>query len=133
MDAAAEMGRNPVSKHQIRPNRSRETNFSGADGDREIFIFPVQLTKSRIGNLTRLIHGSTLLYVMTIHTYLRYTRLYIILYIYITPRVDILSARKPPKTNRRHTLESRTQRAYSLVLEHSYYNIILQCNVTNNT
>ena len=30
-------------------------------------IFPVQLTTSRIGNLTRLIH--TLLYVMTIHTY----------------------------------------------------------------
>ena len=33
-----------------------------------IFIFPVQLTTSRIGNLTRLIH--TLLYVMTIHTYI---------------------------------------------------------------
>ena len=31
-----------------------------------MFIFPVQLTTSRIGNLTRLIH--TLLYVMTIHT-----------------------------------------------------------------
>ena len=30
-------------------------------------FFPVQLTTSRIGNLTRLIH--TLLYVMTIHTY----------------------------------------------------------------
>ena len=30
--------------------------------------FPVQLTTSRIGNLTRLIH--TLLYVMTIHTYI---------------------------------------------------------------
>ena len=39
--------------------------------DREIFIFPVQLTTSRIGNLiTRLIH--TLLYVMTIqHIYAR--------------------------------------------------------------
>ena len=36
-------------------------------GDRGMFIFPVQLTTSRIGNLTRLIH--TLLYVMTIHTY----------------------------------------------------------------
>ena len=34
-------------------------------GNRGIFIFPVQLTTSRIGNLTRLIH--TLLYVMTIH------------------------------------------------------------------
>ena len=31
-------------------------------------IFPVQLTTSRIGNLTRLIH--TLLYVMTIHIYI---------------------------------------------------------------
>ena len=33
-----------------------------------MFIFPVQLTTSRSGNLTRLIH--TLLYVMTIHTYI---------------------------------------------------------------
>ena len=46
----------PVSRDQ----------FSGANGDREIFIFPVQLTTSRIGNHTRLIH--TLLYVMTIQT-----------------------------------------------------------------
>ena len=82
MDAAAESGRNPLSKHQIQPeygdeqadagwdwlNPSRETKFSGTHGDRGIFIFPVQLTTSRIGNLTRLIH--TLLYVMTIHTYI---------------------------------------------------------------
>ena len=46
----------PVSRDQI----------SGTYGDREMFIFPVQLTTSRIGNLTRLIH--TLLYVTTIHT-----------------------------------------------------------------
>ena len=78
MDAVAEIGRNPVSKHQIHPeygespgwrgtgwlNPSRETKFSGTYGDRGIFIFSVQLTTSRIGNLTRLIH--TLLYVMTI-------------------------------------------------------------------
>ena len=32
-----------------RPNQSRETKFSCANGDREIFIFPVQLTTSRIG------------------------------------------------------------------------------------
>ena len=38
------------------PNPSRETKFSGANADREIFIFPVQLTTCRIGNLTRLIH-----------------------------------------------------------------------------
>ena len=36
------------------PNPSRETKFSGANGDREIFVFPVPLTTSRIGNLTRL-------------------------------------------------------------------------------
>ena len=36
-----------------RSNMSRETKFSGANGDRERFIFPVQLTMSRIGNLTR--------------------------------------------------------------------------------
>ena len=36
---------------------ARETKFSGANGDGEIFIFPVQPTTSRIGNLnlTRLI------------------------------------------------------------------------------
>ena len=37
------------------PNPSHETKFSGANEDREIFIFYVQLTTSRIGNLTRLI------------------------------------------------------------------------------
>ena len=37
-------------------------------GDRGLLIFPVQLTTSRIGNLTRLIHN--LLYVRTIHTYI---------------------------------------------------------------
>ena len=35
------------------PNPSRDTKFSGANADREIFIFPVQLTMSRIGNLSR--------------------------------------------------------------------------------
>ena len=49
-----------------RLNPSREAKFSGTYGDRGIFIFPVQLTTNRIGNLTRLIH--TLLYVMAIHT-----------------------------------------------------------------
>ena len=37
-------------------NPSHETKFSGANEDREIFIYPVQLTNSRIGNVTRLIH-----------------------------------------------------------------------------
>ena len=49
-----------------RLNPSCETKFSGTYGDRGIFVFPIQLTTSRIGNLTWLIH--TLLYVMTIHT-----------------------------------------------------------------
>ena len=38
------------------------SKFSGANGDRKISIFPVQLTTNRIGNLTGLIH--TLLYVV---------------------------------------------------------------------
>ena len=37
------------------PNPFRETKISGAKGDGEISIFPLQLTTSRIGNLTRLI------------------------------------------------------------------------------
>ena len=49
----------PVSRDQI---------LRHARGQGKI-IFPVQLTTSRIGNLTRLIH--TLLYVMTIHTFTR--------------------------------------------------------------
>ena len=35
---------------------SPETKFLGANGDRKIPSFPVQLTTSRIGNLIRLIH-----------------------------------------------------------------------------
>ena len=89
MDTVAEIGRNPASKHQIQHeygdeqadagrrllNRpSRETKFSGTYGDRGIFIFPVQLTTCRIGNLIQLVH--TLLYVMTIHTYIHYIHTY---------------------------------------------------------
>ena len=51
-----------------RLNPSRETRFSGANADRGILFFPVQLTTSRIGNLTRLIY--ILLYVMTIRIYI---------------------------------------------------------------
>ena len=67
VDAVAETGRNPVSKHQIQPeygltvggrsNLSRETKLSGANEDREKFIFPVLLTTSGIGDLTRSIHS----------------------------------------------------------------------------
>ena len=71
MDAAAELGRNPVSKQQIQPEHGDEQTDAGRDGrtrlarpnsqartdtDREIFIFPIHLTTSKIGNFTRLIH-----------------------------------------------------------------------------
>ena len=49
---------------------AREIKFSGTNGDRKMSIFPVQLTTSRIGNLTGLIH--TLLYVLTIHDVMKY-------------------------------------------------------------
>ena len=82
-DAAAELGRNPVSKHQIQPEymemMSRLTRDGTAEPDSRDqilrhargqgnIIFPVQLTTSRIGNLTRLIH--ILPYLMTIHTHI---------------------------------------------------------------
>ena len=50
----------PVSRDQILRHARGQGNI----------IFPVQLTTSRIGNLTRLIH--TLLYVMTIHIVYHY-------------------------------------------------------------
>ena len=78
MDAAAELGRNPVStRFSLSMEMSRLTRDGTAEpvsrhqilrharGQGNI-IFPVQLTTSRIDNLTRLIH--TLLYVITIHT-----------------------------------------------------------------
>ena len=95
MDATAELGRNPVCKHQIQPEYGDEQADAGRDcrtrltrsnsqartnADRGILFFPVQLTTCRTGNLTRLIH--TLLYVMTIHTYMyihRYIHTYVIL------------------------------------------------------
>ena len=39
-----------------RANPSRETKFSGANGEREMLIFTVELATGRIGKLTRLIH-----------------------------------------------------------------------------
>ena len=59
MDAAAELGRNPVSKHKIQPEYGDEQADVGRpNADREIFI-------CRTGNLTRLIH--TLAKCVTIH------------------------------------------------------------------
>ena len=78
MNVAAELGRNLVSKHQIQPEYGDEQADVGWDcrtrlarpnsqartnADREIFIFPVQLTTSRIDNLTRLIRTILMLYV----------------------------------------------------------------------
>ena len=48
----------PVSRDQI-------LRYVWEQGNNEIIIFDVQLTTSRIGNLTRLIDN--LLYVMTMH------------------------------------------------------------------
>ena len=55
----AECGKWAGERGSGRPNPARETKFSGANGDRKIFIFLVQLmATSRIGNLevTWLIH-----------------------------------------------------------------------------
>ena len=66
MDAGAEIERNPASKHQIQPDYqewSRLTrdgtvepvsrdHFLRRERGQEMLIFPVQLTSSRIGNLT---------------------------------------------------------------------------------
>ena len=84
MDAAAELGRNPVSistRFSLSMGMSRLTRDGTAEtvsrdqilrharGQGNI-IYPVQLITSRIGNLTHLIH--TLIYVMTIQIYHTY-------------------------------------------------------------
>ena len=53
-----------VGRGTGRSNPPRETKFSAATGDRKKTIFPVRLTMTRIGNVTRLIYS--LLYVMVI-------------------------------------------------------------------
>ena len=68
MDAAAEIGRIPVSKHQIQPEYGDEQADAGRDCRTRLArpnshaqtetgkysFFPVQLTTSRVDNLTRL-------------------------------------------------------------------------------
>ena len=67
------------------PNPFRETKFSGTNTDREIFIFSVQLTTCRTGNLTRLIH--TLAICVAIHTCMyRYVCSIYVLLVYIASR-----------------------------------------------
>ena len=83
MDAAAELGRNPVSKHQLQPEYgemskqtrdgtaepvSRDQILRHARGQGNIIFLCSADHEQDIGNLTRLIH--TLLYVMTIHAYI---------------------------------------------------------------
>ena len=81
MDAAAELGRNPVSKHHIQPEYGDEQADAGRDcrtrlarpnsqartRTGKIFMLPVQLTTCKIGNLTRFIH--ILAICVTIHTH----------------------------------------------------------------
>ena len=54
--ADARDGSERVSRIQIIRRERTET-------DREIFVFPVELTTSRIGNLTRLIHTRLFMYI----------------------------------------------------------------------
>ena len=81
MDAAAELRRNPVSKHPIQPEYGDEQADAGREGRTSLArpnsqartrtgkysFFPVQLTMSRVGNFTRLI--LTLAICVTIHSY----------------------------------------------------------------
>ena len=89
MDAAAELGRNPVSKHQIQPEYRDEQADTGRDGSTRlarpnsqartgtgIYIFPVQLTTSRIGSLTRLIHTLLVYSLCDDHTYIPTCQMY---------------------------------------------------------
>ena len=70
----------PVSRDQILRHARGQGNI----------IFPVQLTTSRIGNLTRLI--DTLLYVMTIYTYIH-------TYIYSTMYMSLNVQKSSKKTD----------------------------------
>ena len=85
MDATAECGRNPVSKHQIQPEYGDEQADAGRDCRTRVarlnsqaptltgkYSFSVQLTTSRIGNLTQLIHNLAIC--MAINTYINYLR-----------------------------------------------------------
>ena len=98
MDAAAELGRNPVSKHQIQPEYGDEQDWRERDGiaepvsrdqilrrERDGIAEPVsrdqilrrergqgkfQLTTTKIGNFIYPVNPYRLLYVMTIHTHI---------------------------------------------------------------
>ena len=92
MDAVEELGWNPVSKHHIQAEYGDEQADAGRDCRTRLArsnsqartrtgkysFFPVQLTTSRIGNLTRLIH--TLAICVTIHTYMKGIFVFNVLY-----------------------------------------------------
>ena len=65
-----EMSRLTRDGNMPNPERARQ-NSLGANGDREIFIFPVQLTTSRIGKISPGL-SLLLLHVMTIYIHRRY-------------------------------------------------------------
>ena len=81
MDAAAELGRNPVNKHQSQPEYGDEQADAGRDCRTRLarpnsqartrtgkyLFFPDHVTTSRIGNLTLLTH--TLAIYVTIHAF----------------------------------------------------------------
>ena len=69
----------PVSRDQI----------LSANADREMFIFSVQLTTSRIGNHTRLIH--ILAICVTIHTYI-HTLTILVAILYLVPNFNVYTA-----------------------------------------
>ena len=68
----------PISRDQILRHARGQGNI----------IFPVQLTTSRIGNLTRLIH--TLLYVMTIHTIYIHTYIHTVVMLLVIGKENTL-------------------------------------------
>ena len=89
----------PVSRDQILRHARGQGNT----------IFPVQLTTSRIGNFTRLIY--TLLYVMTIHTYIDY--------ILTFPRFPLRKKEHKSYFGKNRTHDFRTSRCAGYLLDHS--------------
>ena len=110
MDAAAEIGRNPVRKHQIQPEYGDEQADAGRDGRIRLarpnsqvrtrtgkYSFSVELTTSRIGNLTRLIH--TLAICVTIHTYIHRCHYLLSVTMSHRPHTDNCAETAPPPPN----------------------------------
>ena len=95
MGAAAELGRNPASKHQVKPQYRDEQADAGRDCQTRLarpnsqartrtgtLIFPVQLTTCRIGRPYQF--DPTLAMCVTVHTYYR-----VICIMYIIYRISV--------------------------------------------